>query len=75
MGDEGLELNESHAVKTILSESGGPAGGPIDPVSTKYIRFCEQLRAAGFTAGQLQTIAAAFTDNGLQIVAADPTSK
>ena len=42
--------------------------------SDRYAAFVKQLRAAGFTGQQLQTIDAAFTDNGLRAVASDPAN-
>ena len=39
--------------------------------SDRYAEFVEQLKAAGFTPEQLQTINSAFTDCGLRVVATE----
>ena len=71
---EGLEPTSKNIGSDARSAEGGNHSGNIEPNSDQYAVFREQLKAAGFTAEQLQTIAAAFTDNGLEIVAVDPTN-
>ena len=71
MGDEGLELNESHAAKTTLSETGGPGGGPLADDSKAVAQFCGRLRHAGFTSNQLKQINNALRECGLEIVAGE----
>jgi hypothetical protein len=68
----GLEPTSKNIGSDGHSAGGGNTGGNKEPDSDRYIRFCEQLRAAGFTSEQLRTIAAAFTDNGLRVVASEP---
>ena len=65
MGDEGLELNESHAAKTTFSETGGPAGGPQPET---LARFIAELRARGFNAEQIRAIDSAMVAAGVVLV-------
>ena len=53
--------------KYALSENGGPAGGPLGCDSETFIRFTEQLKAAGFSVDQLVLIGDALRESGLEI--------
>lgn len=46
---------------------GGPAGGPLGDETACFAAFCERLKAAGFTAGQLREIDDALRECGLAV--------